>query len=380
MTVSWRLSWSSVATPAGWRPPPRPAGWTRPRDRRRSSRAAARATRPAASPTSSAATSATSTTSSSARRSELRDKHRIDVRIRHEVMGIDLDRAAGRGARPRATTAPSRSASTSCSSAPAPVRSGRTSRASTADSCAACRPSRTAPSSSTTPSGAAAATCRRRRRRLHRARDGRGLRHAGREVDARRGGRPRDAHPRPRHGARWSPTRSRELGVDVRLGARDRVVRRPGGARPTAARRPPTSSCSASASSPNTDSPAAAGIELGARGRDPGRPPPADERRGRVGRRRLRRVVPPRQPAAAAHRARHRRQPQGRVAGINIGGGYATFPGVVGTAITKVCATEVGRTGLTETRGGRRRVRVRVGHDRRAPTRAGYFPGRSRSR
>ena len=39
---------------------------------------------------------------------------------------------------------------------------------------------------------------------------------------------------------------------------------------------------------------------------------------------------------------------QGRVAGINIGGGYATFPGVVGTAITKVCHLEVGRTGLTE--------------------------------
>ncbi len=39
---------------------------------------------------------------------------------------------------------------------------------------------------------------------------------------------------------------------------------------------------------------------------------------------------------------------QGRVAGINIGGGYATFPGVVGTAITKVCALEVSRTGLTE--------------------------------
>lgn len=39
---------------------------------------------------------------------------------------------------------------------------------------------------------------------------------------------------------------------------------------------------------------------------------------------------------------------QGRVAGINLGGGYARFPGVVGTAVTKVCATEVGRTGLTE--------------------------------
>ncbi len=39
---------------------------------------------------------------------------------------------------------------------------------------------------------------------------------------------------------------------------------------------------------------------------------------------------------------------QGRVAGINLGGGYATFPGVVGTAITKVCKLEVARTGLTE--------------------------------
>jgi NADPH-dependent 2,4-dienoyl-CoA reductase/sulfur reductase-like enzyme len=39
---------------------------------------------------------------------------------------------------------------------------------------------------------------------------------------------------------------------------------------------------------------------------------------------------------------------QGRVAGINLGGGYATFPGVVGTAITKVCNVEVARTGLSE--------------------------------
>lgn len=38
---------------------------------------------------------------------------------------------------------------------------------------------------------------------------------------------------------------------------------------------------------------------------------------------------------------------QGRVAGINLGGGYATFPGVLGTAITKVCALEIARTGLT---------------------------------
>ncbi len=38
----------------------------------------------------------------------------------------------------------------------------------------------------------------------------------------------------------------------------------------------------------------------------------------------------------------------GRVAGINLGGGDAAFPGVLGTAITKVCDLEIARTGLTE--------------------------------
>jgi NADPH-dependent 2,4-dienoyl-CoA reductase/sulfur reductase-like enzyme len=65
---------------------------------------------------------------------------------------------------------------------------------------------------------------------------------------------------------------------------------------------------------------------------------------------------------------------QGRVAGINIGGGYATFPGVVGTAVTKVCALEVARTGLLERdaeRAGFRYVTAVV----ESTTRAGYFPG-----
>jgi NADPH-dependent 2,4-dienoyl-CoA reductase/sulfur reductase-like enzyme len=39
---------------------------------------------------------------------------------------------------------------------------------------------------------------------------------------------------------------------------------------------------------------------------------------------------------------------QGRVAGINLSGGYATFGGVAGTAVTRICATEIGRTGLNE--------------------------------
>jgi NADPH-dependent 2,4-dienoyl-CoA reductase/sulfur reductase-like enzyme len=64
---------------------------------------------------------------------------------------------------------------------------------------------------------------------------------------------------------------------------------------------------------------------------------------------------------------------QGRVAGINIGGGYATFPGVVGTAITKVCQYEVARTGLTETE-ARRDGFEYVTRTIETTTRAGYLP------
>ena len=36
---------------------------------------------------------------------------------------------------------------------------------------------------------------------------------------------------------------------------------------------------------------------------------------------------------------------QGRVIGHNLAGSYATFPGVVGTAVSKVCHLEIARTG-----------------------------------
>ncbi|TFV69932.1 flavoprotein oxidoreductase [Blastococcus sp. CT_GayMR20] len=65
---------------------------------------------------------------------------------------------------------------------------------------------------------------------------------------------------------------------------------------------------------------------------------------------------------------------QGRVAGLNIGGGYATFPGVIGTAITKVCDTEAARTGLSSAEAdaaGYSFVKAAVD----STTRAGYFPG-----
>jgi len=65
---------------------------------------------------------------------------------------------------------------------------------------------------------------------------------------------------------------------------------------------------------------------------------------------------------------------QGRIAGINIGGGYATFAGVVGTAVTRVCGLEVGRTGLRErdaVEAGFEFISARV----ESTNRAGYIPG-----
>lgn len=67
---------------------------------------------------------------------------------------------------------------------------------------------------------------------------------------------------------------------------------------------------------------------------------------------------------------------QGRVVGINIGGGYLTFPGVVGTAVTKVCDLEVARTGLRETEAAAAGLRF-VTATVESTTRAGYFPGAS---
>lgn len=65
---------------------------------------------------------------------------------------------------------------------------------------------------------------------------------------------------------------------------------------------------------------------------------------------------------------------QARVAGINIGGGHAAFPGVVGTAISRICSLEVARTGLSEREAemwGFAANALTIG----STTRAGYFPG-----
>ncbi|WP_019073948.1 FAD-dependent oxidoreductase [Streptomyces hokutonensis] len=63
----------------------------------------------------------------------------------------------------------------------------------------------------------------------------------------------------------------------------------------------------------------------------------------------------------------------GQVIGTNVGGGYATFPGVVGTAVSKVCDLEIARTGLREKdahRAGLRFEAVTI----ESTSRAGYYP------
>ncbi|MGW2613245.1 FAD-dependent oxidoreductase [Streptomyces sp. NPDC001500] len=66
----------------------------------------------------------------------------------------------------------------------------------------------------------------------------------------------------------------------------------------------------------------------------------------------------------------------GQVIGANVGGGYATFPGVVGTAVSKVCDLEIARTGLREKdarRAGLQFESVTI----ESTSRAGYYPGAS---
>ncbi|WP_437075352.1 FAD-dependent oxidoreductase [Streptomyces sp. enrichment culture] len=66
----------------------------------------------------------------------------------------------------------------------------------------------------------------------------------------------------------------------------------------------------------------------------------------------------------------------GQVIGTNVGGGYATFPGVVGTAVSKVCDLEIARTGLREKdarRAGLQYETVTI----ESTSRAGYYPGAS---
>ncbi|MFD7842655.1 FAD-dependent oxidoreductase [Nocardia sp. NPDC059764] len=64
----------------------------------------------------------------------------------------------------------------------------------------------------------------------------------------------------------------------------------------------------------------------------------------------------------------------GQIIGSGVGGDYATFPGVVGTAVSKVCDLEVARTGLRESdalAAGLQFVTVTI----ESTSRSGYYPG-----
>ncbi|MGZ8635239.1 MAG: FAD-dependent oxidoreductase [Solirubrobacteraceae bacterium] len=65
---------------------------------------------------------------------------------------------------------------------------------------------------------------------------------------------------------------------------------------------------------------------------------------------------------------------QGRIAGANATGADLAFPGVIGTAASKICRYEVARTGITEREAADAGIEVRAAtiKDR---TRAGYYPG-----
>ena len=65
---------------------------------------------------------------------------------------------------------------------------------------------------------------------------------------------------------------------------------------------------------------------------------------------------------------------QGRVVGINATGGDVRFPGVVGTAVSKICVYEVARVGLTEREAEDLDLDV-VAAKIESTSRAGYYPG-----
>jgi NADPH-dependent 2,4-dienoyl-CoA reductase/sulfur reductase-like enzyme len=67
----------------------------------------------------------------------------------------------------------------------------------------------------------------------------------------------------------------------------------------------------------------------------------------------------------------------GRIIGTNLAGGYGAFPGVLGTAISKVCSLEIGRTGLGEAEAAAAGYGY-VTSTIESTNVAGYFPGAER--
>lgn len=73
-------------------------------------------------------------------------------------------------------------------------------------------------------------------------------------------------------------------------------------------------------------------------------------------------------------RTMHHANKQGRIAGTNATGGDVAFPGVIGTAVSRICRYEVARTGLSEKEAAAVGLAV-VTATIKSVTRAGYYPG-----
>ena len=65
---------------------------------------------------------------------------------------------------------------------------------------------------------------------------------------------------------------------------------------------------------------------------------------------------------------------EGKVAGINAAGGYALFTGTLGSAVTRLFATDCGVTGLTETAAQRLKMET-ISGTISSKTKAEYYPG-----
>ena len=65
---------------------------------------------------------------------------------------------------------------------------------------------------------------------------------------------------------------------------------------------------------------------------------------------------------------------QGRIAGANATGADLRFPGVIGTAVSKICRCEVARTGVSEREAAKAGIEV-VSAIIKSSTRATYYPG-----
>ena len=332
----------SGATPPGCPPRRRPSGARRrPRGRRPRARPPTRRTRPAASRTGVAGDGRRARATWWCARRSSTGPTDIDVRVRHEAIGHRPRRAA----RSRSATTPRRTyrlgfdqprRSRTGAKAVRPTCPGSTPTGSTA-----CRRSTTAAACSTHvgaradaggPWSSAAATSASRWPRRSST--------AGSSVTLRRPRRPSRWAPSTPTWARWSSEAMRGLGIDV----------------PLASDRGSTGSDDAGVglSTPPTGPIERDLVVLGLgvapeHARWPSGRPAARRQRRHGHRPPMRvadadgvwaagdcvRVVPPGVRQSVHIALGTHANKQGRVAGINIGGGYATFPGVVGTAITQ---------------------------------------------